>query len=120
MEEIKLTSRLRENVGKKIAHKLRAKGEIPAILYGHKQEPLSLVVPEHEIWHILHHATSEHLILKLNIENTKGEDVITLVRDVQHHPVTGDILHVDLQRISLNEKIKVGVPVELVGIAKGR
>jgi large subunit ribosomal protein L25 len=94
-------------------------GEIPGILYGHKEEPTMLTVSEHELWHILHNATSEHLILRLEIEGAGSDDVVTLVRDVQHHPVTGDILHIDFQRISLDEKIKVGVPVALIGQATG-
>ena len=92
---------------------------MPGTLYGHKEEPVSLSVPEHELWVILHNATSEHLILRLDVEGTKDKDVLTLVRDVQHHPVTGHILHIDFQRISMHEKIKVGVPVELIGIARG-
>ncbi|UCF06638.1 MAG: 50S ribosomal protein L25 [bacterium] len=119
MKEQLLKSRVRQGSGKKAAHKMRAQGEIPVILYGHKEDPLSLAVPEHELWHILHNATSEHLILKLAIEGIDNGEVMTLVRDVQHHPVSGDILHVDLQRISMDEKIKVGVPVELVGTAHG-
>jgi large subunit ribosomal protein L25 len=119
MKRINLKSRVREGSGKKSAHKIRAAGEVPGTLYGHKEEPVSLSVPEHDLWVILHHATSEHLILRLDVEGTKDKDVLTLVRDVQHHPVTGDILHVDFQRISMHEKIKVGVPVELVGTARG-
>jgi len=119
MKRINLTSRIREGSGKKSAHKIRAGGEVPGILYGHKEKPLSLSIPEHDIWVILHKATSEHLILRLNVEETDENDILALVRDVQHHPVTGEILHVDFQRISMHEKIKVGVPVELVGIARG-
>jgi large subunit ribosomal protein L25 len=119
MKQILLSSRIREGSGKKSAHKIRAAGDIPGVLYGHKEDPVSLVVPEHDLWQILHHATSEHLILKLKIEDSAEGEVLTLVRDVQHHPVTGEILHVDFQRISMDEKIKVGVPVELNGIARG-
>ena len=119
MKQILLSSRIREGSGKKSAHGIRAKGDIPGVLYGHKEDPISLIVPQHDLWQILHHATSEHLILRLKIEDSTEGEVFTLVRDVQHHPVTGDILHVDFQRISMNEKIKVGVPVELNGIARG-
>ena len=119
MKRINLKSRIREGSGKKSAHKIRSAGEVPGVLYGHKEEPVSLSIPEHDFWVILHHATSEHLILRLDIEGTEEKDVLTLVRDVQHHPVTGDILHVDFQRISMHEKIKVGVPVELIGTARG-
>ena len=119
MQDIKLKTRIREEKGTKIAHKLRSEGEVPGVLYGHNENPIKLVLPAHELWYILHNATSEHLILTLDVEGTAENDVLTLVRDVQHHPVTGDILHVDFQRISLTEKIKVGVPVILQGLARG-
>ena len=119
MKQILLNTRIREGSGKKAVHKVRATGDIPGILYGHKEEPISLIVPEHDLWQILHHATSEHLILKLKVEDSTEGEVLTLVRDVQHHPVTGDILHIDFQRISMDEKIKVGVPIELNGSARG-
>lgn len=120
MKEIKLKVRIREGSGKKSAHTLRRQGEIPGILYGHKEEPVKLALPEHDFWTILHNATSEHLILSVDVaEGGSGGKVLTLVRDVQHDPVTGDILHVDLQRISRDEEIKVGVPVILTGTARG-
>ncbi len=119
MQQVKLKSHLREGNGKKLTRKLRAGGKIPAVLYGHKREPLSLAVSQKDLWHILHTATTEHLILSLDVEGADEGAILTLVRDVQHHPVTGDVLHIDLQRISIDEKIKVGVPIELTGMAKG-
>jgi len=119
MKTIKLTARMREEASKKNVHKLRHAGEIPGVLYGHKKDPVHLAIPEHEFWSILHSATSEHLIIKLEVDGVDMEDHITLVRDVQHHPVSGDILHVDFQRISKSENIKVGIPVMLTGVARG-
>ncbi len=119
METIKLTARMREEASKKNVHKLRHAGEIPGVLYGHKKDPVHLAIPQHEFWSILHSATSEHLIIKLEVDGVDMEDHITLVRDVQHHPVSGDILHVDFQRISMSENIKVGIPVVLTGVARG-
>lgn len=119
MKEIKLSARIRTESGKKTAYRLRKKGFIPGTLYGHKQEPLNIEMSEHELWTILHHATTEHLIISLDIEGGENDTVLTLVKDVQHHPVSGDILHIDLQRISSNETIKVGIPVILTGTAKG-
>ncbi|MBN1163998.1 MAG: 50S ribosomal protein L25 [Candidatus Krumholzibacteriota bacterium] len=119
MKEIRLKTYSREDTGKKSAHKLRKEGEIPGILYGHKQEARKLTVPEHDFWHILHNATTEHLILHLEVEGADKSDTLVLVRDVQHHPLTGAILHVDFQRISRDESIKVGVPIILTGVAKG-
>jgi large subunit ribosomal protein L25 len=119
MKRITLQSRTRDGSGKKLARKIRASGEVPGILYGHNEKPISLTVQQHDFWQILHDATSEHLILRLAIEGSDEKNVLALVRDVQHDPISGDIVHVDFQRISMHEKIKVGVPVELVGIARG-
>ncbi|MBN2072026.1 MAG: 50S ribosomal protein L25 [Candidatus Krumholzibacteriota bacterium] len=119
MKQVELSARVRSDSGKKVAHTLRSGGEIPGILYGHKEEPVSLAIPAHEFWTILHHATTEHLILSVTVDGLEKGTMLTLVKAVQHHPVTGDILHVDLQRISSDEKIKVGVPVNLIGIPKG-
>ncbi len=119
MEKPKLNSHLRVGAGKEGAKRLRASGEIPAILYGHKREPVSLAVSQKDIWHILHTATSEHMILSLDVEGSNEGSILTLVRDIQHHPVSGDVLHIDLQRISIDEKLHIGVPIDLVGAAKG-
>jgi large subunit ribosomal protein L25 len=119
MKSIKLKARRREEASKKNVHKLRQQGEIPGVLYGHKKDPVHLALPEHEFWTILHNATSEHLILDLEVEGVDMKEHMTLVRDVQHHPVSGDVLHVDFQRISMNESIKVGVPVHLKGMSRG-
>jgi large subunit ribosomal protein L25 len=119
MQKPNLKSHLREGAGKEGAKRLRGRGEVPAVLYGHKREPISLAVSQKDLWHILHTATSEHMILSLDIEGSDEGAILTLVRDVQHHPVTGDVLHLDLQRISVDEKLHIGVPVELTGMAKG-
>jgi len=119
MKEVLLKCRPREEVGKKGSHKVRAAGEIPAILYGHKKENIAMSVPSHDLWHILHNATSEQIIIHLEIEGSSEGKITSLLKDVQHHPVTGEILHVDFQRISKDEFIKVNVPITLTGVAKG-
>jgi large subunit ribosomal protein L25 len=119
MEKPKLKSHMRVGAGKEGAKRLRSHGEIPAVLYGHKREPMSLAVAQKDIWHILHTASSEHMILSLDVEGSDEGAVLTLVRDIQHHPVTGDVLHLDLQRISVDEKLHIGVPIELAGVSKG-
>ena len=119
MKRIQLKARLRSGSGKKSAHALRKAEEIPAVLYGHKKDAVSLAIPEHDFWQILHHATTEHLILELAVDGMSMDDALVLVRDVQHHPVTGDVVHIDFQRISLQEQIKVGIPVTLNGVPRG-
>lgn len=119
MKPIALKVRLRTEAGKNISRKMRRQEEVPAVLYGHHKEVVNLTVPEHDFWQILHHATSEHMILELDIDGVGTDERLVLVRHVQHHPVSGDVVHIDFQRISLQERIKVGVPVILAGIPVG-
>ncbi|MDZ7859620.1 MAG: 50S ribosomal protein L25 [Candidatus Krumholzibacteriota bacterium] len=119
MEKILLKSTVREEVGKKSGGRLRRNGKIPGILYGHKEEPIPLAIDEHDIWEILHNAQTENLIVHLDIEGVDLPENVTIVRDIQQHPVTGDILHVDLLRVAMDEMIDVNVPVRIKGVAKG-
>jgi len=119
MEKILLKSHIRERSGKKSGRRIRSEGKVPGILYGHKEDPISLVMDEHDIWEILHNASTENLIIQLDIEGVDLKDEITLLKEVQQHPVTGQILHIDLLRVYSDEKIDVNVPVETRGEPRG-
>lgn len=118
MENFKLSTETRTGVGKGIARKTRAAGRIPAILYGHKEEPVGLSVEEAAMRGVL----SEHpdsAIVDLTMPGKSKTPVNAIVRDVQRHPATGKLLHIDFQRISLDERIRVEVHVELTGTPTG-
>lgn len=119
MEKILLKSHIRERSGKKSGRRIRRDGKVPGILYGHKQDPIPLVMDEHDIWEILHNASTENLIIQLDIEGIDLKDEITLLKEVQQHPVTGEILHIDLLRVYTDEKIDVNVPIETIGEPRG-
>ncbi|MBD3180359.1 MAG: 50S ribosomal protein L25 [Candidatus Latescibacteria bacterium] len=119
MEKISLKSHIRERTGKKSGRRIRREGKVPGILYGHKQEPLPLVMDEHDIWEILHNASTENLIIQLDVEGVEMKDEITLVKEVQQHPVTGEILHIDLLRVYTDEKIDVNVQIQTTGEPRG-
>jgi len=112
MENFKLNSEMRDSSGKGVARKFRATGRVPAILYGHKEEVVSLTVDEAELKAILH-VHPDSAIVDLTVAG--GHEINALVREVQRHPATGKLLHIDLQRISLDEKVRVDVEVTLVG-----
>jgi large subunit ribosomal protein L25 len=116
MERFALQSEVRDGVGKGVARKLRMTNRLPAVLYGRKEAPVSLSLADVDVRNILrkHHDSA---IVDLSIGDASGLNAI--IRDVQRHPATGRILHVDLQRISLTEKIRVEVHVHLVGTATG-
>jgi large subunit ribosomal protein L25 len=118
MENIKLVTKLRTDGGKGVARKLRAEGVIPAVLYGQKEEPVSLTVDESEFRTILL-SKPESSILDINVEGAEGGSVNAIIRDVQKHPATGKLLHIDFQRIRLDEKIRLEVAVSLLGEPRG-
>ncbi len=113
MEQFELTTTVRPDAGKGVARRLRAAGRLPAVLYGLKTEPMGLDIPEPDMRRILRRHP-ESPVVRLHVEG-QGGPVDTIVRDVQRHPATGRLLHVDFQRIRLDEKVRVDVPVELRG-----
>lgn len=119
MENLKLETEIRTDSGKGAAHRLRASGQIPAVLYGKKEDPVSLAIEESVIRTILH-THPESAIIDLTVKGGKpAGPVIVIIRDVQRHPSTGKLLHVDFQRIRLDEKIRLEVRINILGEPRG-
>jgi len=109
----------RTGVGKSVTRKLRAAGRIPAIYYGRGEAPLPIVVNAKEVDTLLHGASGANVIVDLMVTGAAAADRKALIREIQRDPVQGTILHLDLQHISLTERITVEVPIELVGVPIG-
>lgn len=117
MEETKLIAKKRDLEGSANARRIRREGMLPGVVYGGEKEPASILLNTHDFEQLFHHHASESMLIEIDIE---GEgSVAVLVKDVQHHPVTSDLIHVDLQRVDANKTLTVDVQVELVGEAKG-
>ena len=114
-----LKSTRRDGVGKGVARRLREAGSVPAIYYGRGEEPVALSVHAKELELLLHGAAGSNVIVDLKVEGAAAGDRKAILREVQRHPVRGTILHVDLQHISLSERITVEVPIVLVGVPTG-
>lgn len=99
--------------------KLRDAGRIPAVIYGRHAPPQNLEVQSRQIKDLLGHTSSENLLLDLSVEGDPRPKRLALLREVQHHPLSGAVLHVDFQEVHENEKVTILVPVETVGEAKG-
>ena len=110
---LQLTATIRENTGSKAAAKERQQGRIPAIVYGHKKEPVAISLDAHNLTEGLHHG---HRLMDVKI-GRKTQKV--LVKDLQYDYLGRDIIHADLIRIDITETIKITVPIELKGTAKG-
>jgi large subunit ribosomal protein L25 len=92
---------------------------IPAVIYGSKTKPQNLEVDQKAIQDLIHHAASENLLVDLTVEKDANPKRLALVQEVQHHALSGKMLHIDFHEISENEKVTVMVPVEAVGEATG-
>jgi len=114
MEQIELKGVLRKKTGSAEARRIRRRGFVPGVLYGREEKPLHLKVSLAG----LHKAISggENVIINLKIDE-KAETV--MVKEIQRDPVDDQIVHVDFYRVSLREEVKVNVPVEITGEAKG-
>lgn len=108
-----LKAEIRERTGSKDAVRLRRAGRIPAIVYGHKKEPVAISVNTHTFVEGLHQG---HRLMDVQIGSKK---VKTIVKDVQYDHLGKDIVHADLMRVDIKEMVKVSVPIELKGTAKG-
>ncbi len=114
MEEIVLNVQLRTVVGKQVKA-LRREGQVPAVLYSRRGEPVILQANNRELLRMLARAGGSRLV-RLNIAGGK-EVPMALVREVQREPIKGSVLHVDFFGVSMTEAIKVEVPIRYEGAA---
>ncbi|MHC4111544.1 MAG: 50S ribosomal protein L25 [Planctomycetota bacterium] len=110
---LQLTATIRENTGSKAAAKERKQGRVPAIVYGHKKEPVAISLDAHNLAEGLHHG---HRLMDIKI-GKKTQKV--LIKDLQYDYLGRNIIHADLVRIDITETIKITIPIELKGTAKG-
>src|SRR5580765_8674222 len=101
------------------AKKLRSEGRIPAVVYGGKDKPQNVEINAREIGDLILHSVSENLLVDLAIKDDAKPKRLALVQEVQHHPLSGHVLHVDFHEVAENEKVTIMVPVETVGEAAG-
>lgn len=107
--DTKVVAEVRENFGKGYARRLRATGQIPAVIYGHGTEPVHVSLPGHQVSLLIRRANA---VLELSVA---GKEQLTLVKDVQKDPVHQIIEHIDLLVVKKGEKIQVDVPVVVLG-----
>jgi large subunit ribosomal protein L25 len=101
------------------AKKLRTDGRIPAVIYGRQAQPQNLEVSAKELGDLIHHSASENLLVDLAVKDDTRPKRLALVQEIQHHPLSGKVLHVDFHEIAENEKVTVNIPVETEGEAEG-
>ncbi len=99
--------------------KLRSTGRIPAVIYGRQQTPQNLEITSKDLDNLIHHSVSENLLVDLDVKDDARPKRLALVQEIQHHALSGKVLHVDFHEVAENEKVTVMVPVETTGDATG-
>lgn len=113
-EIVTLVTHKRAGRGSRAARKLRAKGQVPAVLYGHKEECLSLTLTGDDL-----HDAVRHKARVVDLQTDSAPIQKALIREIQWDHLGKEILHVDFERVSADERIRVPIPIELKGTAPG-
>ena len=113
METMTLKAKVRTESGTRAARRVRQEGSLPAIIYGHGEPPESIVMSHHDVEVALAHG-----LRMLSVE-LQGKTKLYLIKDVQYDHLGATPIHMDLNRVDLDERVTVRVGIELRGIPKG-
>jgi len=113
MEQTVIQATKRQDVGSQGARRLRSQGRVPAVLYGHKLDTVHLTLPLKDVERLVHTRTR---MVSIEIGGTVET---ALIKEIQYDSMGDHLLHVDLARVAMDQKVSVTVPVELHGMAKG-
>lgn len=117
MATVNIAAQPRDGRKKGAARKLRAAGQIPAVLYGLGEEPMKLSFGDREFRRAISTGSGTRAVLRLEVEG--GGEKVAILREIQRHPVTRNILHADLLAIDLTQPVEVAVPLSPQGVPYG-
>jgi large subunit ribosomal protein L25 len=112
-DTVVLKASVREQSGTRNSVVLRKQGKLPAVVYGHKKESVSIVLDSREFLDSLHHGNR---IFEVDLAGAKDT---LLVKDIQYDYLGDTVIHADLMRVNLSERVKVEVMIKLIGTAVG-
>ena len=117
MSEPTVSVRLREQTGKNANRRLRAAGEIPAVVYGGDADSAAIRVDGKSVQTLIREG-GENAVFQLKLEGT-DRTRHTMIRDLQWNPLTGALVHIDFQRVKMDQEVQVSVPIALIGTPEG-
>jgi large subunit ribosomal protein L25 len=112
MAEVTLTAETGRVLGSRSSGRLRLEGKVPAVLYGHGMEPISIAVDRRQLRAVLHTEAGHNAVVDLAVD---GGTHLAIVKHLQRHPVRNDVVHVDFLAVNRDEVVSVEVPVVLEG-----
>jgi large subunit ribosomal protein L25 len=116
MASVSFSATPRAATGKGVARKLRAAGQVPAVIYGHNRTAQALALNAHELQLLLEKHPYQSTVIALTVGDATAN---TLIREIQRHPFRKQIVHVDFQELVAGETVTVEVPIQLVGTPDG-
>jgi large subunit ribosomal protein L25 len=118
-KHVTLEAQKRTTSGTAAARRSRREGIIPCVVYGAAQDEYPIQVDAKKFGDLLRHSASDNFLVDLQIEGAKEASKLALIQAVQHHPLNGQILHIDFNAVNENTEIHANVPLELTGVAPG-
>ncbi|MDY2586027.1 50S ribosomal protein L25/general stress protein Ctc [Winogradskyella aquimaris] len=115
MKSITINGSQRESVGKTSTKALRNAGQVPCVLYGAEAKPVHFSAPELAFSKLVYTANAHTVVIVLD----NGDTYNAVMQDIQFHPVTDKILHIDFYEIYEDRAITMEIPVKTVGVSKG-
>lgn len=117
MEQVTLSAAERNDSGSRESRRLRRAGRVPANVYGRGMDARAITVDRKELYSALHTEAGFNALINVAIDG--GDELMTVAREVQRHPVRGEISHLDFIRVVLDEAIEADVALEPVGVPVG-
>jgi large subunit ribosomal protein L25 len=118
MSEIAIDVQKRELVSKGATKRLRNGGLVPGVVYGAGKEPVSIQINRRKMLEVFRSGVDKNAIFLLRLEGT-GQERHAMIREMQVSPTDRQIMHIDFQRILMDQKVVIAVPIELKGTAYG-
>ncbi|MFH1777061.1 MAG: 50S ribosomal protein L25 [Candidatus Omnitrophota bacterium] len=120
VENVVLKAEEREITGKSTVKKLRQRSKVPAVIYRKGKTGANVFVDKKDVLKVLHTKAGENVLINLEIMDAdKDKNKTVIIKEIQHDPITREMLHIDFYQISLTERIKINVPLMVKGDAPG-
>ena len=117
MERVTVEAEPRNDSGKQALSALRRGGKVPAVLYGGKGKAVALQLHPRQLANVLGAGSKHHSLFQLQVQG--GEETLAMIGETQWEPLKGTLVHVDFKRVLMDQKIRVKVPINIQGEARG-